>query len=437
VPTPPDRPAPTRRPLSRELRVILILGVLSLGSLLAAFLMERSRRVPDRVESIGGGGIADGVGSSRGAGDPDRREPSGGFEIVTHTLRYTTGWNEGDIRTATTENYSLRYRGKPFTFEGRAGMFGDTTAVYETLNAVLTFPTTEPAFVVNVGDPNNTSFFYLIREANGKPVAEYLAESSGGVSADWLDPPAGGSTAARDIAVHRARLEGGRWLLLGQFCVLDVQTLKAYAFEPQPGTSLNEFKSAIAMSPDRKSFVRFGYGESPGNVPLLVVFDFVAGSSYTLPIRRTLMRYNDWEEIDAAWLDHYFEWRRADGADDQLVQRADAKPLPYHGSLSVDPNDGYHEYDLVPARVALRDTLVAFLQRELGGERLPSAPDASADSLRIGGRVVYVMFTDGKVAVWMSRDVDSRLVAEIAQRFDAALQSGVYDDLFSPSDSAN
>src|SRR5262245_8996616 len=104
----------------------------------------------------------------------DEREALGPFELVTHTHRYLTGYNEGELRLATTESYSLRHAGKPFTFVGRAGMDGETTATYTRVNALVTFPSPEPVVVVNVGDPNNTSFYYLVRERGGDAVAEYL-----------------------------------------------------------------------------------------------------------------------------------------------------------------------------------------------------------------------------------------------------------------------
>jgi hypothetical protein len=417
---PPAARGARRKRLGIALLLLAALGVA------AAFLFHQDA-IPDRVEHPGP--IPDRA--EHPGPIPDRAEAIGPFEIVTHKIRYMTGWNEGRLHSATTENYSLRYRGQPFTFEGRSGMFGDSTARYEKVNAIITFPTTEPALVVNVGDPNNRSFFYLVRYSDGAARVEYLGESSGNVSADWLDPAPGTSTGERDITVHRARLDGGRWLLLGEFSVLDVRSLKAYRFEPPPGAYLNQFKSAIALSPDQTSFVRLASGESPDNLPLLVVFDFVGGSSYTLPIDRRLMRYNDWAEIDAAWLDHYFEWRRTEDEHDHLVQRLDAAPLPYRGRLSVDA-DGYREYDLLPVKPEMRDTLVGFLQRELAADRFPPEPYGTSVSVRIGADTVHVMSHEDNVGLWMDRGTDSRLVEDIAKRFDEALGTGRYDDLFAP-----
>jgi hypothetical protein len=393
--------------------VAITLGLLAVAIGTAVVCVGRGRAVPDRVETVGP------------------------FEIVTHTVGYMAGWNEGRVRSATTENYSLRYRGEPFTFVGRAGRVADTTARYETLNAVITFSTSEPALVVNVGDPNNRSFFYLVREAAGRAVAEYLAEVSGGVSASYLDPAPQDSANVRDIAAHRARLSAGRWLLLGDYCVLDTRTLTRYPIEPLAGPSLNQFKPPIAMSPDERSFVRFGYSEFPENAPLLVVFDFVGGTSYTLPIDRRIMRYIDWEEIDAPWLDHHFEWHPVEGGHDRLAQRANVRPLPYHGRLSVDPHDGFREYNVLPVKPAMGDTLVAFLEREFAGQRLPPPPYSSSVDLRIGDRVVHVLFhqdnaSEPYAGLWEDRGMDGRVVEDIAKRFDGALRTGEFDGLFLP-----
>ncbi len=266
--------------------IVLAVVVLAVGAL---WLRWRANRIPDRIETFGP------------------------FEVVTHTSRYMTGWNTGSLGTATSEHYSLRFHGQAFAFDGKAGLFGDETKHYEAFNAIITFPSPEPAVVVNVGDPNNSSFFYLVREEGGEPVARYVGDSTGGVSAGWLDPPADDVPREKSKVLHRGHFEGGRWLLLGELAVLDTASLKTHALQPAEDFSVNDFKPAIAMSPTSAtgaSFARFGYSihAAPGK-PMLAVFEIEDGTSYTLPIDRGRMRYNEWVEIDAAWLDHHFEWK--------------------------------------------------------------------------------------------------------------------------------
>ena len=43
--------------------------------------------------------------------------------------------------------------------------------------------------LVNVGYPNNDSFFYLLRDVDGKAEAQYVGEASGVVTANWIDRP--------------------------------------------------------------------------------------------------------------------------------------------------------------------------------------------------------------------------------------------------------
>ena len=90
---------------------------------------------------------------------PEEVEVFGSFEVVTHTHRFVSGWNTGRLGRSTTENYSLRYRSRPFSFEGKAGMWGDHVKRYETFNSIITFPSVKPAVVGNVGDPNNESYY--------------------------------------------------------------------------------------------------------------------------------------------------------------------------------------------------------------------------------------------------------------------------------------
>jgi hypothetical protein len=390
----------------------LALGLLLLVLIIVGgYLVLRPRRIPDTVEHFGS------------------------FDVVTHTIPYLTGWNEGRIHTATTENYSVRYRGKPFVFEGKAGLSGNETTRYDTFNSIITFSPGTPVVLLNVGDPNNRSFFYLAREVNGQADAQFVGEATGTVSVDWIDPPADGVVRVRDVARHRGRLAGGRWLLVGEQSVLDLQSFTAYPLaqgRTAEDPSVNQFKPPIAMSPDQRSFVRLGYAAPPDGSALLIVFGITSGSWHNVPIRRRIERFNEWAEIDATWFDHYYEWQREAGASDRLVPRPGVKPLPYRGYRPPQPNDPtYREYELMRVSSGMRGAFLEYLERVEGATRLPDDLGGSA-SLIIGGDTIHVTTHDDQVGLWMSRGDHSELVFRIGDRFDAVLATGVHDELFLP-----
>mgnify|MGYP007070998879 CR=1 FL=1 len=165
---------------------------------------------------------------------------------------------------------------------------------------------------------------------------------------------------------------GGRWLLLGDACVLDVQTLTAYEFPTSPlqdGSSayFDSSKLPIGLAPDQHSFVRVGStevrdantGDFRGTVAHLIVYDFVDRNSYSLPVERSRMRYNLTKDIDAAWLAHHFEWQHTPNVHDRLVARQTFTPFPYHGHLLVEGD--YREYQLTPVKPTMLDALAKLL----------------------------------------------------------------------------
>jgi hypothetical protein len=364
------------------------------------------------------------VALGRSARKVARTEAIGSFAVLTHEIRYLAGWNEGKIRRATTETYSITHRGAPFRFVGKAGLFVESEAEYDQFNAVITFPSSEPAILVNVGDANNRSFFYLLREIEGKPRAEYLGEGSGGVAADWLDPAPDTPRRERKLGLHRADLEGGRYLLIGDDTVLDTTTLAAFPLE-KSSLFLFPYELPVTISPDRSSFVRLGSQDDDLH---LVVFDFVTPKTYSLPIVRTKMRYNDVQTIDRSWIDHHFEWK-----DGRLVERSSFAPLPYRGRLTADA-ESYREYRIQPVRQEMQPAVIDFLRETMKGTLLPRGQYSSSDVVSIDGQNVNVMFSDRHVGVWMDRGLDSSLMLEIARAFDAALADGTYDALFEPEE---
>lgn len=377
---------------------------------------------------------------------PPQVEAIGNFQLLTYD---SENWGQ---------YYALRYRDEPFTIEGRAGLFGDQIASYQTLNAVITFTlpfsSTAPAFIVNVGDPNNSSFFYLVREEAGQATVTDLCATSGGVVAvDWLDGAPSDPTASRNLVLRRAGLTGGRWLLLGDSCVLDVQTLTPYRFDTYPlgdgsAASLNQSKLPLGLSPDQHSFVRVGSqdvrdegtGDFLGYVARLIVYDFVDNRSYTLPVDRRTMRYGDVSMIDNAWLLHHFAWQATAGAPDRLVQRADFTPLPYQGYLSGLPDEP--QYNLVPVKAELLDKLVGFLEQKLQAQQgATQRYDTSTYvDLQIGEQSITAGYSnDGysepKLSVWQGSSSeqtmrDDKLIEAIGRSFDQVLRTGVYDMLF-------
>lgn len=138
-----------------------------------------------------------------------------------------------------------------------------------------------------------------------------------------------------------------------------------------------------------------------------------------------------WMDIDRQWLAHYFAWEQAADGTYHLVKRPDAAPLPYAGKLSTEP--GYQEYRVRPVSVAMRDSVVALLVRDFGGSREPVAAEAFSHDVLVAGQRVYVGYdqSDACVIVFVDRDTYTRIVAEIALRFDAELASGRLDGLFS------
>jgi hypothetical protein len=372
-----------------------------------AFYAMKPRSIPDRVESIGP------------------------LELVTQTTSYFRGWNQGRMGWETTEHYFIRYRGKPVTFEGRDGMYGDKTRTYSTFNAIVSFPSKEPAVVVNVGDPNNTSFFYLIREdEKGLRVQHLIDIPAGVVSATMLDAPPGDKSAINDIAVHRSRLTGGRFLLLGLDFVLDTETFDPYKIEPDYDKRPNEFAPPLSMSPDKHSFVRFGYTNN--NSPILVDVDFVEGKTYALPIVRSSMRYNGWEELTSDWLNHHCDWKPGPTGHQRLTERLHYKPLPYRGTRRVETNDPrYHEYNLVRVKPEMFEKLNAFIEAEFHATRSNKTVEASME-LAIDGVTVNTIVHDFHVGLFNNRGQDPKLVDQIGDRFDALLKTGALDDLFLP-----
>jgi len=139
-------------------------------------------------------------------------------------------------------------------------------------------------------------------------------------------------------------------------------------------------------------------------------------------------------EIDAAWFDHHFEWKKAKDGHYRLSERAEFKPFPHTGRLTN--RHGNREYHLEPVKPEMRDRFIAFLENEYGAKIQPRAPHSPSDEFLIGQKKINVYLRENSLGIWMDTGTDSQFVEDIAKMFDGLLATRTLDDLFatSPSD---
>jgi hypothetical protein len=356
---------------------------------------------------------------------PLRSETFGPFEVATisHGLGETTIGNGPPVWTADAE-FTIRHRGESL-------LIGQL----ERMSAVAVAAGPAPALLVQVGEGEGAGTCYLVVSEVERVRVERAGRCDPTVPRLPLTNDPVVFSRARDLTlpagrVDRSSLAQSGWFLLGE-TVLDTGTL---TLQPVPETDrqqLIERIPPVGLAPDRRSFVRLAWGERSSDDLALAVIRLDTGEQYRLPIDQSRMRLFSIDQIDPAWVLHHFEWRRTTGDADRLAERSGFTPLPYHGELSLD-RSGYREYRVGPALEGLRPALIDFLVTEFRGERLPAGVDDYAHEVRIGAVVVNVSFSasDAHVGVWVDRGTDSRLVARIAERFDAELATRRLDHLF-------
>lgn len=362
--------------------------------------------------------------------EPDHVDYYGGLELVTHTHAYRTA-NYNSL--ATSESWSLRWKGQPLEIDTMMGMFSDQPTRTRTVNAVYVLGTGEvPDLLVNVGDPNNTGAYHLLHQQDGELSAPMLCPIRAGDSSvmplgtfDGPQEPPGGFHGPRHL-----RLGGARWLLLGQNCVLDVVRRRALEVPRWPYDGFTAYPSVLPaarvrdISPDGHSLVRLGSLRKDGDdLDQLIVADLERQQLSTLPIDRDRMRYDSYYTLDNAWLYHHFEWRRGPDGRDTLRERAHFKPLPWRGTLGPDG----HSYAIHTVWRDPSATYADFLVRRFQAQPLPVEPGGHGQGFMVRGERVTVKLS----SMWTRVGEPSEaLIREIAAAFDAELATGQHDALF-------
>jgi hypothetical protein len=374
---------------------------------------------------------------ARKVSQPIRTETIGLFEIVTSAYSFYQVQQDKRTQYAASARFVILYRGQPLIIEGKTSATSDSTERFDRIDDVALVTGPRPAFLLSVNPPEGAGYCYLVFEEGERVRIEYVATCGSAMvgqelTSDTAEFRAAGTRKPVPGRIDRISYQSPGLYRIGN-AVVDTRRLAVRHFTPDSTVYGIPAVPPLGLSPDERSFVTYVSANGSEPPPLLLVTDFVADRTYTLPIDPARMRYAKLESLDPAWLDHHFEWQRSHEGVDRLVERRHFVPLSYHGELSVE-SDGYCTYRLEKGSEALRGALVDFLVGEFNAVRQPADSGAYDVPVTIAGHTVNVAFSSdfGYVAVSMPRGgtQDTALVTSIGQRFDAVLATGRYDSLF-------
>lgn len=387
-----------------------------------------------------------------GCGVAHRTEPlttvsliHGPFEIVASGRRISTGAFpniSGDpFATMEVTAFSVRHRGQDVAVPRVGTQFW---RVLRLMDAPL------PALLVATTD------FHVITEADGQPVVRSFGEPTSGMAeAQWLDAAGGQPGPARTFGIEKVaaedgtRMQGGQWLLLSSRTVLDVKALKAYPVNPwiesgrgEPLEGLNAGGiTARAFSPGRSQYVMPASAIDPTTdrrYDGLLIVDIPSGKAYGRRLDRKRTRYTNVYDIDAAWIDHHFEWRIDNDGLEHFVERGTFRPWPWRGKRV---NTGSVEYHVPRAKPEMADHLRAFLQQRFDARVAPDwlePTKTSGHTFTVPGcdHIIVLGHGDHDVSLFVPRADTTPWVRcqdtvnAIGDAFDAELATGRFDDAF-------
>lgn len=355
------------------------------------------------------------------AGEAMRRETAGAFEVATGILSLFNV--SGTTRKAATSRFHVTYKGAPI-----AGL--------DTVGAVALLPGASPALLVRPGGPQEGGTCLLVRDEGGRATLTPIGQCTGSIRGELLTADSVAWHGVYDRVVPPGWFDRTTFANVGLYRlehgILDTRTLTFTAVEaptePYPINGL----PPVGLSPDESHYVWFTHDGSEER-PVLVVTDWRAQRSYTVPIDRARMRYNEYQQIDPAWVAYHFEWRSRDGAPLRLTERPGFTPLPYRGDRETDAKGVISSYYLRPGATELRNAIVDAMVRELGAERMPDELNGYHQVVRIDGKLVKAAVVDGGGFISIGMDygsVDSALMKTLADQLDRLVATGKYDALF-------
>lgn len=377
--------------------------------------------------------------------------PYGPFEInVTAKSGKQLNMNYGLV-SYTNVAYSITHQGKPVTFPGA---LQNNTGLPFLWNVYALPGAPTPTLVAG-----SQSLYLVYLDAGGTPVVEPLLEQGYDfASLQFLDGENGQPGAYSEVFSKNETddlkkldsLDGGRFLMVSEHAVLDVQTRKIWPFNTNNDAVENySFPTphgALAFSPDQKSIVFRANFQSwnaadedlPDSEHALAVYNFEKDTGYAVLFDDTDTRLTNIQNADYAWFERFFEWKKTpDGY--RLQRRTLATLPPWTGQY--DPRDNY--YTLYPVKPGMLPVFLDFVLGQMGWSKANIVKDETGEytghclDLASGETKLDIRFREDDQVLSFSKHLyvdDSPeykiLVKKIADAFDAELASGKHQEHF-------
>ena len=357
--------------------------------------------------------------------------------------------NYGMVNT-TSVAYAIFHDGKPIVFPG---MLQNNTGL-PFLWAVYALPgAPDPTLVAG------SQSLYLIYLKNGVPVVEpILQQGHDFASLQFLDSDNGQPGRYSEVFMKNKvadlekldSLEGGRYLMVSEHAVLDVQTRKIWVMNKDNHAVQNySFPSphgALAFSPDQKSIVfqaefqswNTGDKDLPDSEHALVAYDFEKDRGYAVEYDDTDTRMTSVGDIDRQWFDTYFEWNIVPEGD--RLQQRQLKVLP-NWTGKYNPQDNY--YTLYPVKPGMVSVFLEFVLAQMSWTKVNIVQDTTGEytgrRLNLGAGTVKldIGFQEDEQKLTFSNYLydektpeNVTLVKKIAEAFNAELQEGKHQEHF-------
>ncbi len=269
--------------------------------------------------------------------EPVRTEALGPFEVDTIAHGLFASDDRSRYPFSAFSTFQVRHRGRPVSLEAKGAEppgpgASKTGRDPGTARAVIAVTGPLPALLVAAGDRDSPGQIDLLADDGGKLRITRVA-------------PGGYEVVIHEVTSDRVRLAAWRerlgvrgWVdrtgldheglfLVDDTAVLDTRTLAVYRFQVPDDIEVVPRVPPLGLSPDGRCLVRFGYAEGDRQRPVLPVTDFLAGTTYAVPVdpERTGFPGDERvDQLDHEWLDRHFTWERGGDGRDVLAVREGA-----------------------------------------------------------------------------------------------------------------